>query len=351
MKSVFIEKPYSVSFKEQKTPKIGPKEIYIKTAYCGICGTDVHIYKGQIPFVKYPIIPGHEISGTITEIGNDVSGMVIGDRVAINPNISCKDLKLETRDYCFYCKRNRPHFCKNWEAIGVTRPGGFAEFVKCPGSSAIKIPSSRISLKEAAFMEPIACTLHGLKKLAITSSDIVLIIGAGPIGLLMISLIKNLYSPKIIVCEPLESRRVLASTFGASLVIDSDKTSLERIINDETSNEGVDVSIEAVGNVGTAMTALKLLNKGGRSLIFGVASPEDKILLNLFDLYSKEWSIFGSFTNPHENQEAMEILNKKIIDLEILVSHELSLASLEKGFQLMLNKGGKLVNKILVKLE
>jgi threonine dehydrogenase-like Zn-dependent dehydrogenase len=351
MKAILIEKPYSVSFKQQKTPRIGTKEILVKVAYCGICGTDVHIYEGQVPYVKYPLIPGHEISGIVIEVGSDVSRISIGERIAINPNISCKDLNLKTNNYCFYCKRNRPHFCKNWEAIGVTRPGGFAEFVKCPESSAIKITSSRISLKEAAFMEPIACTLHGIKKLAITSNDVVLIIGAGPIGLLMISLIKKLYDPKIIVCEPLESRRDLASVLGASLVINSDQTSIERIINDETSNEGVDVSIEAVGNTETATTALKLLNKGGRSLIFGVTSSEDKIPLYLHDLYSKEWSIFGSFTNPHENQEAMEILNKKIIDLEILVSHELSLASLEKGFQLLLNKGVKHVNKVLVKLE
>jgi L-iditol 2-dehydrogenase len=350
MKTISIEKPYSVSIKEQKTPRIGTREILVQVAYCGICGTDVHIYEGQVPFVKYPLIPGHEISGTIIDVGNDVSGLSIGDRIAINPNISCKDLNLKTNEYCFYCKRNRPQFCKNWEAIGVTRPGGFAEFVKCPESSAIKIISSKVSLKEAAFIEPIACALHGIKKLAITRNDVVLIIGAGPIGLLMTTLIKNLYDSKIIVSEPLESRRSLASALGASRVVGSDKTSIERIVNLETANEGVDVSIEAVGNIETAKTALKMLNRGGKSLIFGVASPEDKIPLNLFDLYSKEWSIFGSFTNPHENKEAMKILKKNIIDIDTMVSHELSLTSVEKGFQFMLEKGGKQVNKILVKL-
>ncbi len=348
MRAAVIETPYSVSFQEQEVPKLTEHDILVKVEYCGICGTDVHIYKGHVPFVNYPIIPGHEFSGSIIKVGEQVSNLSVGEKVAINPNLSCKDYTSEKSKFCYYCKKNRPHFCKKWEALGVTRSGGFAEYAVCPGTSAVKIPSKDISLMEASFMEPIACALHGINKLDISSSDTILIIGAGPMGLIMISLLQELYSPKIVVSEPNKIRRDLASSLGVLHTINPKDRPIEQVIPNLTSNEGVDISIEAVGSPETALSALNVLNKGGRALIFGVAS-ESTIPLSLFDLYSREWSIFGSFTNPHENQQAMDILAKKVIDPNLLVSHELDLANLEKGFNLMNNNASD-AKKVLVKL-
>ncbi|MHA2074451.1 MAG: alcohol dehydrogenase catalytic domain-containing protein, partial [Candidatus Hodarchaeales archaeon] len=317
--------------------------------YCGICGTDLHIYEGKVPFVKFPIIPGHEFSGKVAAIGSEVINIDIGEKVAVNPNLSCKDYRFSKKNYCFYCKKNRPHFCNNWEAIGVTMAGAFAEYVVCPISSVFKIPRN-ISLREAVFMEPIACCLHGLNRLNFTPKNTVLIIGAGPIGLLMTTLIKMEYKSRIIVSEPNKFRRMQAISQGADIVIDPRSESLEEIILNETEGNGVDNAIEAVGSLQTASEAIKYLNKGGEVLIFGVTEPKKSIDLILNNLYSKELSLFGSFTNPHENYQALEFLENKVLNASKLVSHELSLNRVEEGLMLLRNRSDNVL-KILVKPE
>ncbi len=336
MKAAIFEKPNMVNVREKRIPKLGNYDLLVEIKYCGICGTDVHIYEGQVPFVKYPIIGGHEFSGRVVNIGSEVNNFTKGDRISVNPNLSCKDKNFKEDDYCFYCKKGRPHFCTNWEALGVSKNGGFAEYVVCPSTSAVKIPET-VSLKNALFMEPIACCIHGLNRLKIQVLDVILIIGGGPIGLLMLSLIKSIYGSTVIISEPNSSRRNLALNLGADVVVDPIKHSLSDIVYNKTEKQGVDISIEAVGSSKTATIAIELLNKGGQSLIFGVSPPEESIPLRMFELYNKEISLFGSFTNPHENQEAMKILQNNVIDPSKLISHEFSIEELEKGLLLMQN--------------
>lgn len=347
MKAIQIDKPYNSSLKVINPKKLGIHDILIEVGYCGICGTDLHIYEGKVPFVKYPIILGHEFSGKVAAIGSEVRNIDIGEKVAVNPNLSCKDYHFSKENYCFYCRKNRPHFCYKWEAIGVTTDGAYAEYVVCPISSVFKIPKN-VSLKEAAFMEPIACCLHGLKRLNLTPENTVLIIGAGPIGLLMTALIKTEYKSRIIVSELNKFRRMQAISQGADIVIDPRSESLDEIILNETEGNGVDNAIEAVGSVQTAFEAIKFLNKGGEALIFGVTEIEETIDLKLHNLYSKELSLFGSFTNPHENYEALKLLENKTVNTSKIISHILSLDRVEEGLML-LNKGIDNVLKILIK--
>ncbi|UCE12986.1 MAG: zinc-dependent alcohol dehydrogenase family protein [Candidatus Heimdallarchaeota archaeon] len=349
MKVASFNSPYNIEIREVKVPTFGMNDLLVKVAYSGICGTDLHIFEGKNPFVSFPIIPGHEFAGVIKSFGSKVDDFSINEKVAINPNLSCKDQGYAVQDFCYYCKKNRPHFCLNWQAIGVTRNGGFAEYVVCPNTAAFRVPQE-VSIKEAALMEPIACCLHGLKRLNIISEHTVLLIGAGPIGLLMILLIKSMFKSRIIVSETDNHRRNLATNLGADLIVNPDVENLGEIVKNETDGHGVDASIEAVGSPITALEAISLLNKGGKSLIFGVAEPEDVISLNLFKLYSNETSIFGSFTNPHENNESLEILRKKLIPTSSLVSHELTIGEVGQGLMLMKDEGSN-INKILIKFE
>jgi threonine dehydrogenase-like Zn-dependent dehydrogenase len=349
MKAIKFRNPFNIKIEQLEIPTIGEYDILVQVRYCGICGTDLHIYEGQVPFVIFPIIPRHEFSGTIKAVGSEATNFSIGEKIAINPNLSCKDYSFNTQEYCYYCQKNRPHFCTNWEAIGVTKNGGFAEYVCCPSTSVLKIPPN-VSLVEAVMMEPIACCLHGLHKLEIATDNTVLIIGAGPIGLLMVSLIKSLYKSKIILSEPNRFRRNLGTQLGADVVVDPDNEALQDVIKEETENYGVDVSIEAVGMTTTVGEALKSLNKGGKALIFGVSKPNDILNVNLFDLYNKELSLYGSFTNPHESVEALEILKNKTIKVSALISHTLELEELEDGLELMKDKT-KDIKKIIVKID
>ena len=337
--------PKNISLQTINIPKIKENDILVKTAYCGICGTDIHIFDGNVPFVKYPIVPGHEFSGEIIKVGSRTKNdLKIGDRVAIDPNLSCKDFE---KNSCYYCSKDRKNFCLNWDAIGVTLNGAFSEYVICPSTVAYKIPEN-ISLRAAAFMEPLACCLHGLKKVDLTIDDVVLILGCGPIGLLMISIIKATLRCKIIASEPLELRRKTAKNLGADIIINPEEVSTRDVVLSETSEKGVDVAIECVGSAYTAQEAITSLNRGGRALIFGVANPMSKIELDIHKLYQNEISVFGSFTNPYENKDALELLAKKELSLGSIVSHEFSLDELERAIQTIKTNSGD-VNKVMIK--
>ncbi|PWI48928.1 alcohol dehydrogenase [Candidatus Heimdallarchaeota archaeon B3_Heim] len=341
--ALFTE-PKSINLQTIDIPKIKESEILVKTAYCGLCGTDIHLYDGKVPFANYPLVPGHEFSGEIIKVGSKVKNdLKIGDRVAINPNLSCYDLQ---KKLCYYCEKNRKHFCVAWEAIGVTLNGAFAEYVICPSTVAYKIPDN-VSLKAAAFMEPLACCLHGLNNMTIMDSDVVFIIGCGPIGLLMLSVIKATTSCKVIVSEPVNSRRNLARKIGADVILNPLSDEIVPIINSETCDKGVDVAIECVGLSNTAKQAIGSLNKGGKALIFGVADPLSTIDLDIHRLYSNEISIFGSFTNPNTNMRALDLLSKDILTPIPIISHEFPIKRIEEAISLIKSHVDN-VNKILI---
>ncbi|MHA2388182.1 MAG: zinc-dependent alcohol dehydrogenase family protein [Candidatus Hodarchaeales archaeon] len=342
--ALFVE-PKNISLQTIDIPEIKETDILVKTAYCGLCGTDIHLFDGNIPFVNYPIVPGHEFSGEIIKIGSKVrNDLQIGDRVAVDPNLSCKDFQ---KKKCYYCMKDRKHFCLAWEAIGVTLNGAFAEYVICPSTVAFKIPEN-VSLRAAAFMEPLACCLHGLNKLEITQSDVVFIIGGGPIGLLMLSVLKGTTSCKTIVSEPINSRRNLAKKLGADVIINPLNDDVFPILKSETFDAGVDIAIECVGSIATANQALDSLNKGGKALVFGVADPLSTINLDIHRLYSNEISIFGSFTNPKTNMKALDLLSKEILTPIPLISHEIQTNKIEETISLVKSHADNM-NKILIK--
>lgn len=337
-------------------PKIKEFDVLIEVAFSGICGTDLNIFNGLIPDIKYPIIPGHEFSGIIVSKGKKVTQYDIGQKVAVNPNLSCRSFQIPQNQYCFYCKRNRPHFCINWEAIGITRQGAFAEKVAVPYNSIFLLPNS-VSLLEGALMEPIACCLNGLNKLTFQPNYTVLILGAGSIGLLMVMLIKKLHNCKVFVSEPRKSRRELAKKFGTNLVFDSlfdNKGPIKNLIKQETDNQGVDIIIECVGNSKLANLSIDYLNKGGQLLCFGVPNPHENLQINLYEIYKKEYSIYGSFTNPHDNQNAIQLLSEKLINPIPMISHQLSLDNFEHGINLLKNYNDNVnedINKIVIKIN
>ena len=172
-----------------------------------ICGTDIYILRGDY-IAKYPIIPGHEFSGIIEKIGERITRFEIGDNVAVEPNISC--------DNCYNCLNNRQNFCKNWQAIGVTKSGSMAQFVVVPEKSVFNI--DKLQFEYAAFMEPLSCVLHRLKKVNINPGDSVVVFGAGPIGILFLQMAQLQGAVQVSVLKNLTSRAALAEHYGADQV-------------------------------------------------------------------------------------------------------------------------------------
>src|SRR5699024_8954685 len=172
MKALVIEKPYTAAVKEVPYPTVGADDVIIKVESVGICGTDVHIFQGEF-LSPYPIIPGHEFSGTVHEVGENVQDVHVGDRVTADPSLFC--------GHCEFCLTNRGNQCENWGAIGNTVDGSMAEYVRVPSRNVVKIPAS-MTFPEAAFIEPMACVVHAMNRLQMHVGDKVILFGAGAMG-------------------------------------------------------------------------------------------------------------------------------------------------------------------------
>lgn len=307
MKAAIFNGPGLLGIEEYPLQKISNNEILIKIEMCGLCGTDFHIFSGQA-LSKPPLIPGHEFVGIVSERGANVKNIEIGDHVAIDPNIYCGK--------CYYCRTGQIQFCSNLKALGVTRNGGFAEYSVVPESQVYVIPKN-FSPRIASFAEPLSCCVHGIDQASIKHGESVAIVGAGTIGLLMLQLSRIAGAGKIIVLEPVESKRKLAKKLGADYCFDPNSSNTMQEIMSVTSG-GADVVIECVGSQGAAELSLQIPKRGGRIVIFGLSEKHDFININLQDLFLRELTIKGSLLNPFTFSRALELLIFHKINVEIL---------------------------------
>jgi len=328
-----------IRVEEVSKPEISAEEVLIKVKTAGICGTDLHFYRGEWK-VKTPLIPGHEFSGIIVQVGEKVKGLNVGDYVVAEPNMICNN--------CYYCRMSqRNFFCEELKAIGVDVNGAFAEFVKIKGENVYKFPKT-LSFEEAALIEPLACCLRGLDNVRIRRGDSVAIIGAGSIGLLLLQLVKMSGASMVIQTDLEEEKLRLAEKLGADYIINVRREDPVDRIKALTDGYGVDVAIEAVGSPQAITQAMKATRRGGRMNIFGV-SPQDAIWkVKPFDIYSKELTITSSYRSPFTFQRAVKIASTGRISLKALISHIYPLPEIGRAFE-MLDKKIKGTVKVLIK--
>lgn len=324
---------------DKDVPEINENEVLIRVGACGICGTDLHFFKGEWR-VKTPIVLGHEFSGIVAKVGSKVDGIRVGDHVVAEPNIPCGK--------CRYCRMSERSFlCENIQAIGVTIDGAFAEYVKAPAQNVYRIPYE-MPLEEAALIEPLACIIRGIDNVGIPVGSSVSIVGTGPIGLLMIQVVKHYGASKIFAIDIVEDRLKLAHELGATLIINSMQQDLEKAIREATDGLGADVSIECVGSSSTIEAAFRLVRRGGRLLIFGVAPEQDVWHVKPFELYDKEVSIFTSYRSPYTFQRAVELASSGSLRFRSIISHTHTLEEAPEVFKDLAGKRKEAV-KIVIK--
>lgn len=315
MKSVAIQKPNEILVLERDVPEPGTGEVMIQVMASGICGTDLHIYRGEY-MGTYPVIPGHEFSGVVTRLGTGVTRFKVGDRVAVEPNISC--------DNCVNCLNNRQNFCLNWQAIGVTLPGGMEEYVIVPEKAAFSI--GNLSFEVGAFMEPLSCVIHGIERAHIELADHVAILGAGPIGILMIQMARLQGAAHVTVLEINPGRADLARRFGPDRVA----ASLE-----ELQPNAYDVVIDATGAIPVMNRSIDFARKGGTVLLFGVPPAGKNIEMEGFKIFQKGLKLLSSFTSVRNSFQAVDLLQSGQIRVDALISHRLPLPELPQALELI----------------
>jgi threonine dehydrogenase-like Zn-dependent dehydrogenase len=298
MRAVRFERPHYLNVVVAPLRRLREGEVLVKVEECGICGTDVHIVEG-VSRSSPPVVLGHEYAGVVEECGTAVHGLVPGDRVAIDPNISCGT--------CYYCRRGLVHLCANLRALGVDIDGGMAEYSLVPAAQAYKLPKD-MPRDLAPFVEPVSCAVHGIDRANIHAGDTVVIIGGGTIGLVMMQLARNAGAARILVLEPIEHKRAMARTLGADAVVDSGMAGTEKAVQ-EFVGVGADVVIDCTGKLETARSAIQYARRGGTVELFGVTPIGQTIPLEPNLVYFKELTIVGSYVNPNTFDRAITLLS------------------------------------------
>jgi L-iditol 2-dehydrogenase len=324
--------PGDLRVEQVPMPAVGPGEALVRVLSASICGTDLRIFHGG--HRKYPAgtvrIPGHEVVGTLEELDPIIAGLNKGQRVFVAPNIGC--------GHCRQCVTGNNNRCANYDAIGVTLDGAFAEYVRIPAAGVqqgcLMPVSDQVDPAVAALIEPFACVLRGQNALSIHPGEVVLVMGAGPIGMMHTKLAHLRGAGRVIVSEPNPTRLVQAGAMGADRLVNPLSEDLAAIIAEESSSQGADVVIVAAPAQRAQEDALKLAGIGGRINYFG-GLPKDRSTIN-FDsnlVHYKELVITATTAcSTADCRQAAEIVNSGRVDLSDLVSLRFPLSQASDAF-------------------
>ena len=319
---------------ERPAPSVSrDHEVLLQIDIASVCGTDVHIL--SVP-PGHPanegIILGHEYVGTVVDAGEGVTGLDKGDRVVVNPNLSCGE--------CEYCRRSLPNVCENMTTLGIFIDGGFTQYHVAPAGALFQIAID-VPLEQAIFAEPLSCVLNGINRLDPKEGESALVLGAGPIGLYFVGIFRMQGLRNIIVSEPNSGRAKMAVACGATEVVDPSSRSIEETVRAIT-GIGADIAVDAVGAL--MPDAIASVRKGGRVLLFGMNS-EAVAEVRQNDLTRNEIEIAGSFIANNTFPATVELLESGQLDLQKLVTHRFGLKDIHAAIEAM--RSGEAI-KVLV---
>ncbi|MFT5590276.1 MAG: 2-desacetyl-2-hydroxyethyl bacteriochlorophyllide A dehydrogenase [Bradyrhizobium sp.] len=340
MQAVVCHGPKDYRLQTIKRPVPGARELLIRIAACGICASDCKCHSGAAMFwggdgqpawVKPPVVPGHEFFGYVVEAGEGGEahfGVQIGERIIAEQIVPCEK--------CRFCKSGKYWMCEVHNIFGFQRDvadGGMAQFMRIPPSALVhKIPDA-ISLEDAAIIEPMACAIHTVNRAEVQLDDVVVIAGAGPLGLMMVQ-IAHLKSPKkLVVIDLVPERLALARQFGADVVIDPTKEDALAIIRGLTDGYGCDVYIETTGAPAGVTQGLNLIRKLGRFVEFSVFGKETSADWSIIG-DRKELDVRGAHLGPYCYPVAIDLFERGLITSTGIVTHDFPLDDWEQAFAL-----------------
>lgn len=341
MKAMLLSEYNKLAITEMPTPQIADDEVLIRVRACGICGSDIHGYDGSTGRRIPPIVMGHEAAGEIDKVGARVKDYRAGDRVTFDSTVSCGK--------CDYCKAGQVNLCDNRMVLGVScgeyrRHGAFAEYVAVPERILYRLPAS-LPYERAALIEAVSIAVHAVSLKVPASTDTVLVVGCGMIGLLVIQVLRAKGCTNILAVDIDAGRLAMAETFGAARTLNGKDPETPATIKQLTGDQGAAVAFEVVGSTETLLTAIRGVRKGGTVVLIG--NFKAKVDLPLQEVVTRQISLLGSCASSGEYPECIQLLASGAVDVTPLISLQ---APLEDGPGLFerLHRGGEGLMKVVL---
>lgn len=331
MQAVVYPQPGNVSVQEVGIPEPGPGEVRIRMTAAGMCGTDLHLHEGQF-LANFPLTPGHETVGAIDAIGDsarDGEGkeLHLGQQVVINPNSSC--------GACAYCTEGHPWLCDSFAGIGSSTPGGFADYVIAPGAQVFD--AEGIDLDLAVFAEPSACIAHLMDRLFPLTGQHAVVLGAGPTGVLLTQFLLHHGAASVTLADPNQYKLDLAASLApiaTHVMVREDVIgSMDALVASHGSQ--FDVVIDASGRAPVIQELPRLCRNGGRIVYYGVADENDLVSISPFEIFRRELTIMGSFTEVTSFPDALSAFRTGAIRTNGLITHRFSVDEYEQALHTM----------------
>ena len=334
MKAVVVERPHQVSYREIDAPAVGPDDVLVSSREAGLCRTDVEVMTGVFTdprWVHFPVIPGHEWAGTVVDVGANVESIRAGDRVVCEGLISC--------NRCGPCRRGETHWCERIEALGFTRPGGYAELVTVPARVVHPLPN-HVSFDAGVLIEPASVVLHGLEKARPRPGETVGVIGIGTLGSIAIALVR-LYSPARVVAYGIRDEELeLAMQLGASEVVS--------VSAGAPAPADLDLVVDTAGSPAAIALATQSCRPGGRVLLLGIAGEGRSLTLPSDLLTGKDMTLIGSLAYPASVwSRVVGLVSDRVVELDRIVTHRFPAAEFQEAVRLMDDRHG-IVAKIVL---
>ena len=338
MKAVVYDAPRSFSIKDIPDPEPGPGAVRIKVIQVGVCGTDLHIHNGDFN-AAFPLIPGHELVGTVESTGSGVTRVKVGEQVSVNPNVNC--------GLCDYCLGGNPIRCTALQGLGSNFPGFFADYVVVP--ERLVFSTEGLPIDMAVFTEPAACATHGLERLKIWPGSSALVFGAGPTGLLLAQLIKSGGAASVTVAAPTQFKLDRAREFGIDQTIQisrTDPVNNQRLALEASGGRGYDIVVEATGATIVGDICVPLTRNGGTMLVYGVTRADETLSFHPFDVFRREITILGSFAEITSFASAIAALRSRRIRTEGIITHRFALEDYGPALETL--RSDKSAHKVLI---
>jgi L-iditol 2-dehydrogenase len=322
-------------------PQIGPRDVLVRVAACGICGSDVHGYDGSSGRRVPPIVMGHEAAGTVAEVGFDVNRVRVGDRVTFDSTIYCGK--------CDDCRRGQVNLCTQRRVFGVScadyrQPGAFAEFIAVPQHILYPLPNN-LTFEQAALVEPVSVAIHAVDRLNIQKGERAVVVGSGMIGLLVIQVLRAAGCREVLAVDIEPSKLEFARELGATSTINAKECDPAAGVRDQTGGQGTDVAVEVVGNAAAVSTAINCVRRGGRVGLLGNLAAE--VPFPLQRVVTRELTLVGNCASAGEYPRAIEMIASGTIRVEPLISAVAPIAEGPQWFERLYSRDPSLMKVIL----